>query len=250
MGQNQFESGPLESNAQQPDQRGQAPTWYAHEPTKDCTNCHHWPKRRGFSAETHLIAPVPKLCYRCHPDFTASASFVHGPVAVGQCLLCHSDPPHKSRFKHLLKEPEPKLCFLCHDQTMIESIPAHLPEQTSACTDCHDPHAGSTKALLKPPSAAAQPEKEKPAGVPPASEPSMTPEQREQLNEREREIAELYYRSIEYDRKGELKRARDGLLKVLNSGLAPAPMADTIRAHVADIENRLARGVDSAEISP
>ena len=90
---------------------------------------------------------------------------------------------------------------------------------------------------------------ETPAETQPPSEPSMTPEQREQLNKREREIAELYYRSMEYYRKGEWKRAKDGLVKVLNSGLVPEPMADTIRAHVADIENRLAEGANSAEIS-
>jgi predicted CXXCH cytochrome family protein len=247
-GQDQSEAGPFDPNAQPVNQAGQTPGWYVHKPQEDCTNCHRKRASRGFSAETYLIASVPRLCYKCHEDYTANASYVHGPVADGRCLFCHN--PHRSRIKHLLTRPEPELCFLCHDQTTIESIPAHLPEQTSACTDCHDPHAGSTKALLKSPSATGQPETEKPNDAPSAGEPSMTPEQREQLSKEQREIAELYYRSMEYYRKGKLKRAKEGLVKVLNSGLVPAPMADTIRAHIADIENRLAKGTDSAETSP
>ncbi|OHB74082.1 MAG: hypothetical protein A2Z25_11020 [Planctomycetes bacterium RBG_16_55_9] len=247
LGQDPFEAGPFDPNAQQLDQTGQALIWYVHEPIKECTNCHRWPKRRGFSAETYLIAPVPKLCYNCHDDYTVKASFVHGPVAVGQCLVCHSDPPHKSRIEHLLKEPEPKLCYLCHDVSMIELIPAHLPGQTSACSDCHDPHSGSTKALLKSSSAETQAEQEKSTNEPPPREPAMTPEQREELGRRQREIADLYYRSMESYRKGEWTKARDGFVKVLKSGLIPAPMADMLRAHVVDIDNRLRKSTGPPE---
>ncbi len=150
-----FEEGLANSNSQELEQGGQKPAWYVHEPRKDCTNCHQKQRMGRFSAQTHLVAPVPALCHRCHPDFTASASFVHGPVAVGQCLFCHN--PHKSKIEHLLNEPEPKLCYLCHDISMVELIPAHLTQQTSACTDCHNPHAGPTKALLKGPSQTAGP---------------------------------------------------------------------------------------------
>ena len=147
LGQDEYESEFTDPDTQQFDQAGQATAWYVHEPRKDCTNCHRRRSSGGFSAQTYLTAPIPKLCYNCHDDYTATASFVHGPVAVGQCLFCHN--PHKSRIEHLLKKPEPDLCFLCHDVSMIELIPAHLPEQTPACTECHNPHAGSTKALLK-----------------------------------------------------------------------------------------------------
>jgi predicted CXXCH cytochrome family protein len=125
----------------------QAPTWYSHKPISNCLNCHQKQKTGRFSTRTRLIASPPKLCYKCHADFTTSAPYVHGPVAVGQCLFCHN--PHRSKNKHLLNQPEPKLCFLCHDSKMIEMIPAHLTQQTSACTDCHNPHAAWTKALLR-----------------------------------------------------------------------------------------------------
>jgi predicted CXXCH cytochrome family protein len=142
-----LEEGLLDSDSQDVEPGGQKTAWYVHEPQKDCANCHRKQRPGGFSAQTYLVAPVPKLCYNCHSDYTASASFVHGPVAVGQCLFCHN--PHKSKIEHLLKEPQPKLCFRCHDVSMVELIPAHLAQQTSACTDCHYAHSGSTKALLK-----------------------------------------------------------------------------------------------------
>jgi len=44
-----------------------------------------------------LIAQEPELCYNCNDDYTVSASFIHGPVAVGQCLFCHN--PHKSKIE-------------------------------------------------------------------------------------------------------------------------------------------------------
>ncbi len=138
---------PLDSNSLELDQTGQTPAWYVHEPRKECTTCHGKRKQRGFSSETYLIAQEPELCYNCHDDYIVSASFVHGPVAVGQCLFCHN--PHKSKIEHLLKEPEPGLCYLCHDINTIELIAAHLPGQLSSCTNCHNPHASLLKALLK-----------------------------------------------------------------------------------------------------
>lgn len=147
LGPESLQEESLDANSLKVAQTGQAPVWYIHEPRKDCSNCHTKRKQRSFSSQTYLIAPVPKLCYNCHDDYTASAAFVHGPVAVGQCLFCHN--PHKSKIKYLLTAPEPGLCYQCHDKNTIELIAAHLPKQLSSCTDCHNPHASSTKALLK-----------------------------------------------------------------------------------------------------
>lgn len=46
---------------------------------------------------------------------------------------------------------------------------------------------------------------------------------------RTKEIAELYYRSMAFYHAGEYEKAREGLVKVLNSGLVPAPMIITIK---------------------
>lgn len=331
-----FEGEPFDANPVGLEQTGQKPAWYVHEPQKDCTNCHRKQSMGGFSPQTRLIAPAPQLCYKCHDDPTVSASFVHGPVAVGQCLFCHN--PHRSKVEHLLREAEPKLCYLCHDVSMIELIPAHLTQQTSACTDCHNPHAGPVKALLKgaAPETEREPGSDKRIGTaaqedmsllkkPQIEEPpkpsqtdDKTAQEREKLFEvfwkvsrlieqgklqearghleaikdskaltederakienvlrlmddvstnggpkpqnqqgaaapgaaqksddaaakRRQEVADLYYRSMAYYRDGQLGRARDGFVEVLNSGLIPAEMENTVRGYIADIDRRLAR---------
>lgn len=317
-----FPEGFVDSNSLEPDQTGQKPAWYAHEPTKNCSNCHAKRRQRSFSTQTRLIAPIPKLCYNCHDDYTSSASFVHGPVAVGQCIFCHT--PHRSKIEHLLVSPEPGLCYLCHDRNTIELIAAHLPNQLSTCTDCHNPHASSTKALLKnsstmtydrtgqPNEVATAPQDyirvaedpneqadSKTESIVPAplqkSESlsdvfrrtsrlielgqlqqaraylekykysnTFTADQRQQIariigmidsvltsekqhletdkqsDKRIKEIADLYYSSMAFYRTGQLMKAREGFVKVLNSGLIPESMAKTIRGHISDIDNSLA----------
>lgn len=147
LGQERLQKKPIDSALLQIEQVPPEPLWYVHEPRKDCTNCHDFSRQRIISVETYLHTPVPKLCYNCHTDYTVSAPYVHGPVAVGQCLQCHAH--HKSKIRHLLNEPEPELCYKCHDLYAVELIPGHLTKQMSMCTNCHNPHSGSTKALLK-----------------------------------------------------------------------------------------------------
>ena len=311
----------LDPNSPELAQMGQAPAWYVHEPRKDCSICHGERKQRSFSSQTYLTAPVPKLCYNCHTDYTVSALFVHGPVAVGQCLFCHN--PHKSKIEHLLIAPEPGLCYQCHDIDTIELMAAHLLKQLSTCTDCHNAHASSTKGLLKgslsetnngsgganvvkatsqdyiidTKEADKQIYSEQGATVSetlPESKSlsevfkeisrlielgelqqagaylekfkdsnSFTAEERAQIarvlgmidsvitrNERQlendnqsdkqaREIAKLYYNSMALYRTGQLLRAREGFVEILNTGLIPESMAKTIRGYVSDIDNSM-----------
>jgi YVTN family beta-propeller protein len=63
------------------------------------------------------------------------------------------------------------------------------------------------------------------------------------------EIAELYYSSMAFYRVGQLEKAREGLVAVLNSGLIPRAMAKTIQEDLADIENRLAKSSQEREIA-
>ena len=311
----------VDANSLETDQPGQKPLWYVHEPRKDCSICHGKRKQRGFSSQTYLTKSVPKLCYDCHTDYTESASFVHGPVAVGQCIFCHN--PHKSKIKNLLVAPEPGLCYLCHDTDTIELIAAHLTKQLSPCTDCHNPHASYTKALLTDSASRAYEESSKlnavkaapqetiqvtkdpheqgdskPGAMAPApvqkskslsevfretsrlielgqlqqaraylekfkDSKTFTAEQRQQIariigmidsvinNEKEqpeidkqsdkktREITDLYYSSMAFYRTGQLIRAREGFMKILNSGVIPESMAKTIRGYISDIDNSL-----------
>ena len=59
---------------------------------------------------------------------------------------------------------------------------------------------------------------------------------------RAQEIADLYYQSMSFYRGGQLEKAREGLLRVLNSGSIPPAMAKAIEGYLADIERKLASG--------
>jgi len=58
-------------------------------------------------------------------------------------------------------------------------------------------------------------------------------------SKRKREIAELYYSSMAFYNAGRLEKAREGLVKVLKSGLIPPAMVKTVEQYLADIENTL-----------
>ena len=59
-------------------------------------------------------------------------------------------------------------------------------------------------------------------------------------DEQKQIIAELYYSSMAFYRTGQLEKARDGLTRVLRSGLIPPAMAKTIENYLVDINNTLA----------
>ena len=290
----------VESGSGQLLQKRPTQRWYAHQPIKDCSLCHDRRRQRLFSSQTYLIKPIPELCYECHADYTTSASYVHGPVAVGQCLLCHEH--HRSRIEHLLKEPQPKLCYICHNADMINSIPAHLTQQKLACTDCHNSHTSSIKYLLKEVSLLTEKnaetnetvqketltdsEKNMP-GLDGLTETAGTSAsqsnskfqlfwtvseliKKNQIKEAQaflenfresnifsnerwtkiiqvfnligknntKEIAELYYRSLAFYYTGHLEKAKEGLLEVLKNDSTPPVVAKIIKDDLAVIGNR------------
>ncbi len=120
---------------------------FAHEPIKDCDNnvC-HVRQAKGQWALTKLSKEIPQLCYECHDNYLSEKGWVHGPVAVGDCLFCHN--PHRSTNEHLLNEPQPVLCYKCHDEAGIIAIEEH-PQEMTECTVCHSAHVASDRRLLK-----------------------------------------------------------------------------------------------------
>ncbi len=52
-------------------------------------------------------------------------------------------------------------------------------------------------------------------------------------------IAQVYYQSMALYRAGHLKEARAGFAEVLQSGLIPPPMEETLRGYLRDIDARL-----------
>jgi predicted CXXCH cytochrome family protein len=124
------------------------PVWIVHEPIKECTNCHDMTKKPRWATPVFTKEPL-QLCYECHPgsDYSGSVDYVHGPVAIGDCMRCHN--PHRSKQKHLLKLPVPDVCYQCHEKADIVSIPDHSTELLSECLECHVGHASPARGLLK-----------------------------------------------------------------------------------------------------
>jgi predicted CXXCH cytochrome family protein len=73
--------------------------------------------------------------------------FVHGPVAVGECSVCHvSEGKHK--FKPIIEMG--KLCYQCHERADTHQV-VHPPVKEGKCFKCHDPHQSPNKFQLRAP---------------------------------------------------------------------------------------------------
>jgi predicted CXXCH cytochrome family protein len=88
---------------------------------------------------------------KCHSAM-ATEKFVHGPVAAGECSICHGkspkhiEKPKKNKFKKI--ENINKLCYSCHDQFEPKRF-IHNPVEEDVCTSCHHPHGSENKFQLK-----------------------------------------------------------------------------------------------------
>lgn len=109
---------------------------------KKCDDCHDKTTDNGF-----VVKVKNQLCFVCHSDFI-TGKFVHGPVAVGECLACHD--PHMSANPSLLKKRAAEVCATCHLErrqafAMHETVESH----DITCINCHDPHFGNVQYFLK-----------------------------------------------------------------------------------------------------
>lgn len=98
-----------------------------------------------------LLAPPREICFECHPSKSTESAFqqnlwIHGPVADGMCIICHS--PHASPNPFMLREgSSTQMCRRCHAEGFIVPSEDHLKGEE--CTQCHNAHMGKTRFLLK-----------------------------------------------------------------------------------------------------
>ena len=94
-----------------------------------------------------LRGAVRDICFLCHTNFLANATFIHAPVESGHCVMCHS--PHQSTAKFPLKRKGQALCYECHDQAALTRLSAHAQIGATACQTCHNPHKGDKRFFLR-----------------------------------------------------------------------------------------------------
>jgi predicted CXXCH cytochrome family protein len=114
---------------------------------KDCFVCH------DERANTWAISiDDAVLCAKCH-ERPAPQKFVHGPVAIGSCTVCH-DPHGQTNPAFLISSGE-ALCFRCHTEADALKHLTMKPADGAAflrdkgCSFCHDPHQADRKFLLR-----------------------------------------------------------------------------------------------------
>jgi predicted CXXCH cytochrome family protein len=83
---------------------------------------------------------------KCHSDI-AQGKFIHGPVAVKQCEVCHV-PTGQHTFK-LVADNIAETCYKCHDMLGSYSPEIHSHLNQRGCTQCHDPHRASNKYQIR-----------------------------------------------------------------------------------------------------
>lgn len=109
---------------------------------KRCDDCHDKTTESGF-----VVKSKEELCFHCHSDFI-KGSFVHGPVAVGDCLACHD--PHTSTLPSLLKVAAANICAVCHrEPRQAASLHDTTVSHNMVCVNCHSPHYGNVRFFLK-----------------------------------------------------------------------------------------------------
>lgn len=107
-----------------------------------CNDCHD--QSKGDAGGLKL--PRNELCESCHTGFV-QGTFVHGPVAVRDCLSCHE--PHTSAYSSLLKMDRKVICIVCHhEERQTAAMHKRFVEQSINCVDCHNPHASNIRFFL------------------------------------------------------------------------------------------------------
>jgi predicted CXXCH cytochrome family protein len=118
-------------------------TVYAHAPYKEdrCGACHS-PQTGELSRSVQA-----GLCRSCHPGVPGPAPYVHGPVAVSDCLFCHHY--HYSVYPKLLLSEATALCLRCHEGADLTAEAHPEPVLRRTCVECHNPHGGENRFFLK-----------------------------------------------------------------------------------------------------
>ncbi|MEW6072971.1 MAG: cytochrome c3 family protein [Planctomycetota bacterium] len=120
---------------------------FVHAPYRErrCNACH------DMLAGALRKQPKDGLCLQCHAGITEGVVYLHGPVAVLDCLACHHF--HESTYPGILRTDEQSLCDRCHARDDLGHDEHHSGSESAparGCLECHQPHGGGDPFFLRP----------------------------------------------------------------------------------------------------
>lgn len=118
------------------------PVSFPHEPFQKnrCGECHN------LNTGLLVRSIADGLCTMCHSQTMGRAAYVHGPVAVQDCTVCHHF--HASAYPKLLLAGPSEICLRCHRLGDLPEQPCAASYAIQHCIDCHDPHESAQRFLL------------------------------------------------------------------------------------------------------
>ncbi len=114
-----------------------------------CLKCH---VVGDDTASAQGVMALNTLCLKCHNPLM-SERFVHGPIAVGTCAVCHSFSSRPNKYE--LNQDSFDLCLLCHvkkAEALKAAANTHGPLGAALCDICHEPHSSPNYSQLRQPS--------------------------------------------------------------------------------------------------
>ena len=97
--------------------------------------------------EKHSDPSKSCISSKCHAPI-AQHKYLHGPLLIGQCMVCHAPLPG-GQHKFKLVDTEARLCLTCHKRVDILGEMLHDPVAQGKCLGCHDPHGAEEKSLVR-----------------------------------------------------------------------------------------------------
>ena len=111
-------------------------TFHRQEREEQCQECHQMSLTKA-----EIETGMEKSCLKCHGNMAENV-FVHGPVSVGICTVCHDPRSTPNRYK--VEEEDKVLCYSCHeDRKKVDEAKRlqHGPVGAGMCTVCHESHS-------------------------------------------------------------------------------------------------------------
>ncbi len=235
----------------------------------ECLFCHEPHKTRNPFLLTY---PVPELCHRCHDPEALALIENHADRSYANCLRCHAG--HEAANRWLLKpgfleseagrpfreevhrqQYERALEDARNDLAQGRSVSAMLD---TAANDIKEGRLWEARAIVEivaGSDALSAEERQSVAGILERIVGLLSTESpsesarvelsaaletvQEQMAQRQRTLAELYYRSIQLYRAGRLAEARDGFAELLRNGGLLEPVKQTAQQYLAEIDRTL-----------